>query len=373
MTALSNLTLLTSLVLITAQPFFGAANGLPDTTENIHLGLVSDSKISDLSVLAGKVDYIFAASAASSSSVPPAGIYLDGYLTYDRDDTNKSISWFQSNHPDWIVYSCDESTVAYEFGNPNVPIDITNSAVQTYQLQEVSSAFASVPRGFAFNGMAWDNIVPLNGFPRCGTWQGSTWRQLYSGAYIDPAFTNSIVSWAQSIYSRMQTQFPGKGMSMNLSSGPTGVSNPPFTTESAFFPYVDFVWDERGYTGYGGGPITDADWNNTTGNLELLNQQNKAFSSVTSGIMCWTTSPYRRRKSTGRLPTTCLSRDSIPTCTCIPSGKAYRAMETSTTVPSITYRSDTRLRAGIPMKVCSAATTREAWPSSTLLALKATQ
>jgi hypothetical protein len=269
---------LPSLILLSTRLSLGAAVGLPDTTENIHLGLMSDVRVPNLSILAGKVDYIFG--AATSAGVPPAGIYLDGYLTYDRDDSyNRTLSWFLSNHPNWIVYTCDKQTVAYEWGPPNVPIDITNSAVLNYQMQEVSSSFSSVPPGFAYNGMGWDNVSLVNWVPRCGTWQGSTWTPLYGGqgAYVDPLYVNSVVSWAQDIYTMLQTQFPGKGMTMNLSSGPTGVSNPLYVNASALYPYLDIVFDERGFTGYGSGPITDGDWENTVVNLELLNQQNKAF------------------------------------------------------------------------------------------------
>ncbi len=133
-----------TLGILSANALLWAGVTLPDTTVNIHLGLVNDSKVSNLSTLAGKVDYIYAAGTAAA---PPAGIYVDGYLTYDRDDSNESISWFQSNHPSWVVYTCSQS-IAYEFGNPNVPVDITNSAVQSYQMQEVSKQFSSVPRGF---------------------------------------------------------------------------------------------------------------------------------------------------------------------------------------------------------------------------------
>ncbi len=266
---------LASFLLLSVKVSFGSASGLPDTTENIHLGLVTDSRVPNLGVLAGKVDYIYA--AAPSAGAPPSGIYLDGYLTYDRDDTNKSISWFQANHSDWVVYKCDASTIAYEFGNPNVPIDITTSAVQSYQMQEVASQFASVPYGFAFNGIAWDNVETINPIARCGVWAGSTWVQHYSGAYIDPVYSNSIASWADNIYTAMQNEFPGKGMSMNLSSGPTGYSNPQFVNISSLFPYLDMVVDERGFTAYGGGPLTDADWANEVSNLETLNQMNKGF------------------------------------------------------------------------------------------------
>ncbi len=260
-------------LLIVNLPLTAQVN-LPSTTNNIHLGLMGDSKVPNLSVLAGKVDYIFA--AATSAGVPPSGIYVDGYLPYDRDDSNESFSWFQSNHPSWVVYTCSNN-VAYEFGNPNVPFDITNSAVQSYQIQEVSKQFASVPEGFAFNGIGWDNIVTLNWIPRCKTLNGLTWDSLYTGAYIDQSYVNSIISWAANMYSAVHSEFPGKGVSMNLSTGSTGYSSPKFEEISGLFPYVDLVFDERGFTAYGNGPITGADWENEITNLELLNTENKAF------------------------------------------------------------------------------------------------
>ncbi len=64
---------------------------------------------------------------------------------------------------------------------------------------------------------------------------------------------------------------------MNLSSGPTGYSNPKYEQISGLFPYIDMMVDERSFTAYGAGPIKDADWENEVTNLEELNQQNKAF------------------------------------------------------------------------------------------------
>jgi hypothetical protein len=165
------------------------AQSFPNTTQGIHLGLATDSKISNASVLAGKVDYIW---GASEGLALPAGIYADGYLTYDRDDSNKSISWFQSNEPSWIVYNCSRA-VAYEMGNPNVPIDITNPAVRSYQLQEAANTFQAHS---AYSGIGWDNVFTYNWVPRCGIYDGSTWKQLYSGVEIDTAFMNSVISWA---------------------------------------------------------------------------------------------------------------------------------------------------------------------------------
>ena len=56
--------------------------------------------------------------------------------------------WVRS-HTDWIVYRCDGKTPAYygQNGGSNVPLDVSNPAVLSYQLAQVDKLFAKGANG----------------------------------------------------------------------------------------------------------------------------------------------------------------------------------------------------------------------------------
>src|SRR5579875_903037 len=114
-----------------------ATGGLIDTYANIHLGLAFDTYVSDLNSLQGKVDLVWGANSAQS--VP--GAFTISYNPSERIGNGDngplySIDWFKQNHPDWIVYKCDQTTPAYGFGEPNTPLDITNPAVLQFLMNQ---------------------------------------------------------------------------------------------------------------------------------------------------------------------------------------------------------------------------------------------
>jgi hypothetical protein len=45
------------------------------------------------------------------------------------------LSYWEAVHPDWILYKCDRVTPAYEFDNPNMPLDFANPALESWQIQ----------------------------------------------------------------------------------------------------------------------------------------------------------------------------------------------------------------------------------------------
>jgi hypothetical protein len=58
------------------------------------------------------------------------------YTPFDTDTPGQlghPLSWWQSHHPDWILYECDKKTIAYVSGLFEVPLDFSNPAVSTYQ------------------------------------------------------------------------------------------------------------------------------------------------------------------------------------------------------------------------------------------------
>ncbi len=270
--------LLIILLLVFAPVKYVPAAGvvLSDTTENIHLGLAFNYNLSDPGALVGKVDYIWGA----TKNVP--GVYMDGYYPYDRDLNTNSVlksstyltNW-QTEHPDWLVYKCDQKNLAKSIFSPlNVPLDITNPAVQDYQLSNFIAYYQTYYSDITYSGIAWDNVTISNNFGRCGIWRNGTWVPLYGGqgARNDQLFKDALLNWARSMYTQIKTQRPNMGVTMNLDYN---VDEADFA--ASLYRYLDIQLHEGGFTNYGKQLVADGRWQGIAQNFEKLNQMNKGF------------------------------------------------------------------------------------------------
>ena len=252
-----------------AQASLATHPALPDSTENIHVGLIFDYREPDLTRLQDQVDYVWGGSPKLKGPSLP---YVDYYIPFSRDgNSSHTLAYWNNSHPDWVLYQCDQKTPAYLFGNrTNIPLDITNPLVRDYQLQiaEEKLSVAAAP-GRSFNGIAWDNMSLSNVGKACGVWQGNTWVGRFTGGSPDPAYTRAIVTWAQDIYTRMKERFPDKGIAINYDGG-VGADDP-------LMPYLDINLSESGFTGFSKKMLADAAWTAYVQRLEKLDELGKGF------------------------------------------------------------------------------------------------
>src|SRR6266571_1871361 len=227
---------------------------LPDTTSNIHIGLPFDGNTTP-AAYTGKVDYIW---GSQYPQQPPTGVFHTFYLPYDRDDDTRwykeahDLTWWKANHPDWVEYKCDKTTVAYEFGEANVPLDITNPdevayMQHTYVDAAVQGTLLHYP-GVKFEGIAFDNP----NFQNAGNWTGQrcghydpagNWVQQFNGTGNDPAYRQAIITWTKNMQAYMHSHYPNNPMSENFSFD---FSFP--TDSNTLLSYIDIDNDEQGFT-----------------------------------------------------------------------------------------------------------------------------
>ncbi len=219
--------------------------GLPDTTMNIHVGLPFNYHISNPQDEAGQVDYV----AGSDYATQPSGVYNTYYYPYDREgNQGHDISWFKKNHPDWIEYRCDRTTVAYEFGDESdVPLDSTNPAVLEYMW----STYIAPHLEAGYAGIMFDNLSLNNGGDwsgrRCGHFTATgEWVQQFSGTANDPAYRQAVLNWAKTMHERLHAAFPNATMSGNFSFDPEYAAD-----SNALYQNLDIVVDEKGFTNEG--------------------------------------------------------------------------------------------------------------------------
>ncbi|HET7813919.1 MAG TPA: hypothetical protein VFL13_06060 [Candidatus Baltobacteraceae bacterium] len=162
-----------------------------------------------------------------------------------------SLSWWQTNHPSWILYACTSAGVptkqpAYDVSRlPNVPLDIHNPAVVTYEMTQVASyahrngytALAADEATFWFPGSGGTGYYP------CGIYQGSTFVRRYSSP-TDQTWAADVVAWSKIAHSTAATyglklivNHPGNSLTAN---------------EMGLMANEDAVMDETGFTVYGG-------------------------------------------------------------------------------------------------------------------------
>lgn len=253
------------------------STGLPATTDGIHMAQTFDVNISNTGVLAGKVDYIWGATK------PVSGIHSDWYSAMnieplrtcsgtvncpvqDRLPGSRYFSWWKQNHPDWIVYRCDQTTPAADPSpRPTIVLDISNPAVRAYQLGLATSALKS-----GFDGVAWDNVLFTNFTGSCGTFRKGVWTSLgYPSTNTTNAkLTDDVASWLQYMRSHLQQQFPTKTMEANF---PFIAS--PSNTAGIVVRNTDMVYQESAFTA----PPSETRWLREVQFLEQLNEAGKAF------------------------------------------------------------------------------------------------
>jgi hypothetical protein len=273
---------------------------LPDTTENIHLGLVFNYKITDPQTEAGKVDFVW----ASQYPTQPAQVYNTYYYPYDREpDGGHDINWFLQNHPDWIEYQCDKTTIAYEFGAPNPPLDITNPAVLSYI--ETTYLAPNLQLGTGYQGIAFDNPS----FGNDGAWTGmrcghfdtsGNWVAQFNATSDDPAYRQAIIQWAQSMRSWIHTHFPAATMGVNFSYAFGFPSD-----SDTLLSNIDIDCDESGFTNGNNGPpwfYTDEQWLAKMQSLQRflspghelfsINQEPIPFTELTDDQVQWALANY---------------------------------------------------------------------------------
>jgi hypothetical protein len=165
------------------------------------------------------------------------------------------LSWWQLNHPDWVLYECDQQTVAYVPGLTEVPLDISNPDVVSYVL----STAGSYAESNGYDALSLDFAGPNNqtggakgGSRGCGVWTEDddqlVWVQKFSGSPKDPAYAAAVINFLSSASQYVQ------GLPRPLAlwgNNAVGAVKPGDPTESQIISYLDIVNDESGFADYG--------------------------------------------------------------------------------------------------------------------------
>lgn len=192
------------------------------------------------------------------------GMIVSNYFIMGMDQyaaTKHTLSWWQKNHPDWILYACTSSgqpthDIAYMPGIsvPDMPLDIHNPAVVDYQIGTMA-AYASAN---GYNSLAIDQVVFWNtykgGNPAmgqklrdgeygCGSWHGNTFERRYASPQ-DPQWNADVVAYVRQAHTLLRS----RGMTL-IVNHPAGNTSDP--NEQQLLASTDVDLDETGFSDYG--------------------------------------------------------------------------------------------------------------------------
>lgn len=204
------------------------------------------------------------------------------------------IAWWQANHPDWVVYDCDQNnnpthTVAYQPGLPqDVPLDIHNPSVVNYQVQ-TAAAFA-IAHGA--NALGFDQTLFFDydggqqpGWFGCGVYSPSgsfirRWGATKGGfPNYDPQWNHDVAAWMAGAKTILTTDAILAPHHLKLFvNHPAGSITDP--DEQTVIANVDGDLDETGFTDYGHYAAVPNLFNSTLSYMEFVQGQGKQFLDI---------------------------------------------------------------------------------------------
>jgi hypothetical protein len=190
-----------------------------------------------------------------------------------------TFAWWQANHPDWILYECDQQTPAYVIGVSSVPLDISNPDVVNYILNLVGgyaeqNGYSAL--GFDLVSLHNDTGGPANGQRGCGVKTSNGWVQKFSGNLVDPLWASAMLSFL----STARTYLHGQARPLALWGNNVPAAFPfGDQDETQVVADLDIVLDESGFANYGQ-YSNDAYFNTTVQWAQYIQSQGKGFFDV---------------------------------------------------------------------------------------------
>ena len=246
------LTCLLALMLSVTSPLQAQSRGglFPRTTDGIHLEMVFNFLQRDIGKESGHVDMVW----GSDYATDPPGVYNTAYIPYSVDYYSYHLSWYQQNHPDWLEYQCDRTTLAFEFGATTLaPLDFSNPDVRAFQWNN----WVDAPLALGYGGIAVDTIYLTNEWARCGHFdQSGQWVQQFTGNRSESVFRKAVLDWESATYQHAHDFSPTATMQVNV----IDQFDQPQQDNRQMMTTTDLVFDERGFTNWGGGHVTPEEW-----------------------------------------------------------------------------------------------------------------
>lgn len=205
-------------------------------------------------------------------------VSLSYYMPYSRAPAASMgfpLSFWLETHPEWVLYQCDQKTVAFWDGETaptgSVPLDFTNPSVSEWQVLNQSVHAHTL----GYNAMAIDNFgggarQGANSGKACGVWEASgaggkkwsprfnqTGRTYIPSATSTATFQEESIRWLERLHQLMAQHTPGLGIVPNIAIGNVGWAH---TLDAARVAAASTATlSERGFSGWGSEKVAPAE------------------------------------------------------------------------------------------------------------------
>jgi hypothetical protein len=285
------------------QPFHGDGEPLgvdpkfmPKTFDGIHVFQTFDGYVpwKDAKAHGVRYDMVWGAGVPGNWSQSNPSILNMWYIPMTTDgDQKNTLDWWLAFHPDWIVYKCDGVTPAWSQGLPQIPLDISNPDAVAWQIQ----TYATKAEAQGYSGMAADLVGFGNLNHACGVWMNGLWVQKFSGQSSDPAWTQAVQNWASYAHTYLHSLPRPLLLAANHVPTHASLGDP---NEQAILANIDIDDDEAGFSNFGGGPASDAQFNSEVGWMRYTQSIGHAYmvtdrwktASVTAAQLDWSIATY---------------------------------------------------------------------------------
>jgi hypothetical protein len=220
-----------------------------DTWSNIHAFQVFDGGIptSQAKADAYRYGFVWGTSKPAAWKSGNSKIVTSWYAPFDGDFTTwHNLSWWQRNHPSWVLYKCNKQTPAGMDGLKNVPLDISNPAVVRWQMQ----TYAPVMEAGGYDALAEDLVGLNNANGGCGVFINGVWHQRFTGQIIDDVWSQAVLAWHRYAYAYLHSLSRPLQIAVNHVPENRSFGDPE---EIALLGTIDFMDDESSFTNYGYG------------------------------------------------------------------------------------------------------------------------
>jgi hypothetical protein len=257
-------------------PVSSSSNGptiIADTTGRVGLFQEFDRFMTSGQIQADAPHYdaVWGASQPQLWNSGHPGIVTMRYFIPQEDrlmESGHDITWFQTNHPEWILYACRaDGTPTHDYAYwagvdvADVPLDFHNPDVIDYQVRQLNgmNAIQNGDAALAIDQIIFSNAM-VGGNPNfgqtvkpgeyaCGVWQGSTFVRRYTGVN-DPAWTADSIAFVKTARQIVKSDSTLAPYHLKIVvNHPLGALSDP--REQELLANVDGLVDERGYADRG--------------------------------------------------------------------------------------------------------------------------
>ncbi|HEY3821378.1 MAG TPA: putative glycoside hydrolase [Polyangiaceae bacterium] len=206
------------------------------------------------------------------------------------DDRDRTLGWYQANHPDWVVYRCPggvepsdpaRALPAYyldENGDHLVPLDVSNPEVVAWQVERYGKYTSTLLAPGGYDALGVDNVFLDNVFGFCGVFaHGRFVRRYHPEDPHDARWCADVAAWTSALARGLHALSPPIALIANVAP----LDGPEPTCVQAVTDHLDGLVDEGGFMRSDlRAPLEEREWVSRVKLMARLQHEGRAYYSI---------------------------------------------------------------------------------------------